>query len=150
MKRRPRSGRVRSPVSGYLDVLDATHGDGLQFFVRTRRVAKVQRVAPGLLLARVVTAPFWFDCPKGLGTCASLALEWRELHTARFKESPALCDRPPYGFELLFLISQTFYCANSRSDHSIGKRKRKTKTTLNGGSLGSCVDEERSQLRELM
>ena len=26
----------------------------------------------------------------------------------------------------------------------------KTKTTLSGGSLGSCVDEERSQLRELM
>jgi len=25
-----------------------------------------------------------------------------------------------------------------------------TKTTLCGGSLGSCVDEERSQLRELM
>ena len=24
------------------------------------------------------------------------------------------------------------------------------KTTLSGGSLGSCVDEERSQLRELM
>jgi len=24
------------------------------------------------------------------------------------------------------------------------------KTTLGGGSLGSCVDEERSQLRELM
>jgi len=23
-------------------------------------------------------------------------------------------------------------------------------TTLSGGSLGSCVDEERSQLRELM
>ena len=28
---------------------------------------------------------------------------------------------------------------------------RETKmTTLSGGSLGSCVDEERSQLRELM
>jgi len=26
----------------------------------------------------------------------------------------------------------------------------KNKITLGGGSLGSCVDEERSQLRELM
>ena len=26
----------------------------------------------------------------------------------------------------------------------------KKKITLSGGSLGSCVDEERSQLRELM
>ena len=28
--------------------------------------------------------------------------------------------------------------------------KRERQTTLSGGSLGSCVDEERSQLRELM
>ena len=27
---------------------------------------------------------------------------------------------------------------------------KKVFTTLSGGSLGSCVDEERSQLRELM
>ncbi|KAH9523294.1 hypothetical protein Btru_066325 [Bulinus truncatus] len=30
------------------------------------------------------------------------------------------------------------------------KVKVVTSTTLSGGSLGSCVDEERSQLRELM
>lgn len=29
-------------------------------------------------------------------------------------------------------------------------RTKHMKTTLGGGSLGSCVDEERSQLRELM
>lgn len=34
-----------------------------------------------------------------------------------------------------------------RRDWTINTRK---KTTLGGGSLGSCVDEERSQLRELM
>ncbi|SMN17283.1 hypothetical protein CRYPA_1227 [uncultured Candidatus Thioglobus sp.] len=33
----------------------------------------------------------------------------------------------------------------TRLDH-----KHKKKTTLGGGSLGSCVDEGRSQLRELM
>ena len=30
------------------------------------------------------------------------------------------------------------------------EKKQNEKTTLGGGSLGSCVDEERSQLRELM
>ena len=30
------------------------------------------------------------------------------------------------------------------------RKKSKEKITLSGGSLGSCVDEERSQLRELM
>ena len=30
------------------------------------------------------------------------------------------------------------------------KKRTNEETTLGGGSLGSCVDEERSQLRELM
>ncbi len=33
---------------------------------------------------------------------------------------------------------------------AISSDTSKKDTTLNGGSLGSCVDEERSQLRELM
>ncbi|WP_419635849.1 hypothetical protein [Thiolapillus sp.] len=35
-------------------------------------------------------------------------------------------------------------------DDDCWKSKERKKTTLGGGSLGSCVDEERSQLRELM
>jgi hypothetical protein len=31
-----------------------------------------------------------------------------------------------------------------------GSKAKTKETTLGGGSLGSCVDEERSQLRELM
>ena len=42
-------------------------------------------------------------------------------------------------------------CAGGRSASGIGYRTIvKQLTTLSGGSLGSCVDEERSQLRELM
>jgi hypothetical protein len=38
-----------------------------------------------------------------------------------------------------------------RLDDSLDLAIERTKmTTLSGGSLGSCVDEERSQLRELM
>jgi len=36
------------------------------------------------------------------------------------------------------------------SDTLAHAKKKHMKTTLGGGSLGSCVDEERSQLRELM
>ena len=38
----------------------------------------------------------------------------------------------------------TFFLLESR------KAYREKEITLSGGSLGSCVDEERSQLRELM
>lgn len=32
----------------------------------------------------------------------------------------------------------------------MGPKLKNKNTTLSGGSLGTCVDEERSQLRELM
>ena len=45
-------------------------------------------------------------------------------------------------------------CAARRRDTTLENDRssvdRTKMTTLSGGSLGSCVDEERSQLRELM
>ena len=54
-----------------------------------------------------------------------------------------------------FIFSQTIFIVNLSSLASLCEWSRKAKakteeTTLGGGSLGSCVDEERSQLRELM
>ncbi|RUS68930.1 hypothetical protein EGW08_023306 [Elysia chlorotica] len=59
-------------------------------------------------------------------------------------------DRPPCRRSRLaffFNLAKLFtFCHRSRKR----VRVHQTFTTLSGGSLGSCVDEERSQLRELM
>lgn len=122
-------------------------------------------------LEKATAPPFWSEialavCP---GTWARLpALETqRELvprpyllalrrgEAARFKEQPALWlppdDRPRTDF--FPFLSQTFFCfAFLASSHLGGwlagnvccAKSKKLRTTLNGGSLGSCVDEERS------
>ena len=41
-------------------------------------------------------------------------------------------------------------CCPGRASEPYERLSGRGKTTLSGGSLGSCVDEERSQLRELM
>ena len=79
-----------------------------------------------------------------------LRRELRCQATARFKEQPLPYGcRPPdvFGLFFLFFVFANFFLIKSfLSD----KKKTLLRTTLNGGSLGSCVDEERSQLRELM
>ena len=93
------------------------------------------------------------------------AVSRRELRpllvgNARFKESPlkgvtalsflwcfARCAR---CLITLFISKKKILlqCESERASE-LSVRKKKI-TTLSGGSLGSCVDEERSQLRELM
>lgn len=74
----------------------------------------------------------------------------------RFKESFStafiMCGTAPGLFSFYFLYTKKMFCKNSDQGENFPpeKRKNKKKTTLGGGSLGSCVDEERSQLRELM
>ena len=95
----------------------------------------------------------------------SFLLERTAVRRRRFKESRRPRGRvPPPGF-FRFSIRSLFIFAN----FSIGRdqlashascvggagratalKRKKKETTLGGGSLGSCVDEERSQLRELM
>ena len=105
-------------------------------------------MAVRVALARAATAPL-VRVPKGLGTCADVVVSLRrELYPREVQRVPALTALPS-GFEprCLFILSQTFgFCC-----HLVRRaQKQKRETTLNGGSLGSCVDEERSQLRELM
>jgi hypothetical protein len=38
----------------------------------------------------------------------------------------------------------------SMGEANFPETKNKTKTTFNGGSLGSCIDEERSEMRYVM
>lgn len=82
------------------------------------------------------------------------------LEAARSNEVSSLTADPPSGLLMLPL----FDFANNqwrvrhvrvrllgRPAHGARKTKRcEHYITLSGGSLGSCVDEERSQLRELM
>ena len=138
------------------------------------KVPRVARSAP-IDVGSVGRPPrTWFEIASGYGYLASLTLNahscllsisisiWmreccvvvlrRELRcqaTARFKEQPLPYGcRPPdvFGLFFLFFCSQIFLIKSFLSD----KKKTLLRTTLNGGSLGSCVDEERSQLRELM
>jgi len=56
---------------------------------------------------------------------------------------------------VLFFFRKTIHCVTSAAhDRPLravaAKKTEPKKITLGGGSLGSCVDEERSQLRELM
>ena len=82
------------------------------------------------------------------------------------KSRAGLCARPPPGHfchpffiykQTIFDCEPSFFCGRGFASTPllVGARLRKTnaknrETTLGGGSLGSCVDEERSQLRELM
>ena len=76
-----------------------------------------------------------------------------------------LVIRPSFFISQLFLVSDNHYggrtlvrCPgvaavtffSSGSVLSLEGRVQGKEITLSGGSLGSCVDEERSQLRELM
>ena len=68
-----------------------------------------------------------------------------------FKQLAVLRARGPPGYFFHFFI--THLCLlKLRAAVSLVSlvKSNETKTTLSGGSLGSCVDEERSQLRELM
>ena len=79
----------------------------------------------------------------------------------RFKETrrPNLAVPPGLFFSSLFISLKTLG-ANLKDPLSaplprvavraVTETQTNEKTTLGGGSLGSCVDEERSQLRELM
>ena len=90
--------------------------------------------------------------------CATLSAPGRgELALARFKESregslttPGRRGRP--GRPLFFLSHLQSLKASGASPRPVqsGSAGCNIETTLSGGSLGSCVDEERSQLRELM
>ena len=51
---------------------------------------------------------------------------------------------------LPFAIERQGSLACGRNAVRHGQKFEPIYTTLSGGSLGSCVDEERSQLRELM
>ena len=105
--------------------------------------------------------------PHFSGSCAVGSWVPMPLPSHRFGESssrevqrvPCSRDRPPFW-------SRTFHCPLLSDAHiffvvvhdlacyeakvAAREKKKRTLTTLNGGSLGSCVDEERSQLRELM
>lgn len=92
MKSRARSGHVRSPVSEYLFVLGATHGDGLQSRVRDSPGRQVSRVgsANRALVCVEPTAP-----PRSSpGTCALAPPGLGESSTLRGSKSRMLCDRP--------------------------------------------------------
>ena len=85
------------------------------------------------------------------------AFLWKVSHPA----SPPR-DAPLFFTSQLFLVKDNHSMVVARSFRcpgvaavtffSTGSRKaeREKEITLSGGSLGSCVDEERSQLRELM
>ena len=94
------------------------------------------------------TAPFLAVLSECLVPAPSPALPGTGVSSliARFKESPALGDRRPLGTQLPI----TFIFRIILSVKSYFEQQKNQRTTLNGGSLGSCVDEERSQLRELM
>lgn len=55
------------------------------------------------------------------------------------------CFMHAYGMSGLGQLGSPFECCPNESAKTYYKG-----ITLGGGSLGSCVDEERSQLRELM
>lgn len=70
---------------------------------------------------------------------------------ARFEESteidrPSLRRQPSFSLPFLYTIKMLDVFWSMPSGNVTAKKL----ITLSGGSLGSCVDEERSQLRELM
>lgn len=94
-----------------------------------------------------------------LGWTLVQPLVWAGGHWRRFKEhlGPQIRGRPRDFF--LLPIRKPFDCENRSvltwdlpllSGLHREKQKQTKVITLGGGSLGSCVDEERSQLRELM
>ena len=73
--------------------------------------------------------------------------------------APERCDRPFLSLVPCLVREVPHYPFFFEKKNFVAKRERafertlctkKKITTLSGGSLGSCVDEERSQLRELM
>ena len=75
-----------------------------------------------------------------------------------FKQLAVLRARGPPGY-FFYFFHNPFVLIETTSSYAVDCLRRsavslvksnQTKTTLSGGSLGSCVDEERSQLRELM
>ena len=58
--------------------------------------------------------------------------------------------RPLSSDTSFILTTLTQFCFGYSLCSSERGKALNTETTLSGGSLGSCVDEERSQLRELM
>ena len=158
-KRRSRSGLVRSPVSGYLPVLEAAHGDG-EWFTRTRRVARfkewlfgaVRRSATGQRPPHLVgNCRVWVPAPSPPALGGEARAPSREVQRVASSWAAALPSVPTMFF---FSFSKTNFCELIKSpDHTArvaGDGKTREKTTLSGGSLGSCVDEERSQLRYLV
>lgn len=88
-----------------------------------------------------------------------------DVVTARFKEPicllvgrPALCNVSSFVLHVRSISvepsrrwrSSLVVLGADAVDATCRLLLRKNDTTLSGGSLGSCVDEERSQLRELM
>jgi hypothetical protein len=75
------------------------------------------------------------------------------VRVCHHEETLGSVQRPRRSPErVLSLVSVVFVCVMQKSDavelpDACGKNKN---ITLSGGSLGSCVDEERSQLRDLM
>ena len=65
---------------------------------------------------------------------------------------PPWLDRPTFVFFSGFFHDTVAYCLGvARLTVATANATEKLRDiTLSGGSLGSCVDEERSQLRELM
>ena len=91
----------------------------------------------------------WLSLPVVLSVCESSAM----VQTACGPKG----SRPPWLFFSFF--HNPFVLIETTSSYAVDCLRRsavslvksnQTKTTLSGGSLGSCVDEERSQLRELM
>ena len=68
--------------------------------------------------------------------------------------APARPSRESPIFSFVFLIAKSnffpFVQSRGRLYDAASVYVKRLLTTLSGGSLGSCVDEERSQLRELM
>ena len=58
--------------------------------------------------------------------------------------------RPGVVFSFFFSLLSLYVGWLFTEKPASRREANETKKTLSGGSLGSCVDEERSQLRELM
>ena len=141
----PRPGSAKHSPRGWWCARVARKGRVLN--VVTRGTGHLARLAS--FLAR-----------RGERNAASAA---RRRRAQRFKELRAVAVLPTWPgaapFRLVFSTSQPFVtyrqggvaCAASLRRHSATRiSSESSKFTLCGGSLGSCVDEERSQLRELM
>lgn len=128
---------------------------------RSRREPGAERATLGALRLRYTPAcqgePTFFTLSPGRNTSSSFsslveAARFNELRAARHptpRLSPVV-SRPPQSGFLLF----SFVLKKSVNNESAGTipvaDKLIQKITLSGGSLGSPVDEERSQLREPM